>query len=85
MNNPLHTDTISGLRIIEARQIPRYVLPHEVLPGVPWPKGFLADFNDWAEQYIGRVSILPPGRMYVMDANTLVMHPFDIAKLKAIT
>lgn len=82
MNNPLHTDTIMGLRIIKARQIPRYVLPREVLPGIPWPEGFLDSFDTWANQHLGYLSLQPEGKMYMLGPNTLVMHPSDLIKLR---
>lgn len=59
--------TFNGMEIILSKPFPRYVLPEEVIPGVPWPKGFRREINTWSIQFLGQTYIVPKGTTYVYD------------------
>ena len=66
--------TLHGMRIIESPDRPRYVLPEEVIPGVPWPPGFREDFNRWSVDFLGTWNVVPPGVAYFFEGG-FVMNP----------
>ncbi len=41
-NDPLGIwpSRLFGMDVIESPDVPRYTLPEELMPGVPWPPGF---------------------------------------------
>ena len=55
------TNKFHGLNVIIAPKCPRYVLPEEVMPGIPWPAGFREEFNAWSKEVCGSVSSVPEG------------------------
>lgn len=71
-----------GFQIVVAPERPRYMLPHEVLPGVPWPPGFRAEINDWAAKHCGTECAVPEGQMLVMGG-TVTMRRESYLKLRA--
>lgn len=74
--------SLGGLRIVESPDHPRYTLPAEVLPGVPWPPGFREDFNRWSVGFLGMTNLLPRGTAYVLaNGAAVVMRPADVAML----
>lgn len=38
---------------VELGKTPRYTLPPEVMPGVPWPPYFRNEFNHWSMSFLG--------------------------------
>ncbi len=38
---------------IEQGPVPRYVLPAELAPGIPWPLGFKEDTDKWSRSFLG--------------------------------
>lgn len=79
--SPLGQDTLFGMSVQISPDRPRYTLPAEVLPGVPWPAGFSQDFAAWAGKYLGTVNLLPRGTVYVLGNRTLLMRAEDAARL----
>jgi hypothetical protein len=73
-----------GLDIIESPDRPRYTLPVEVMPGVPWPAGFREDINRWSRSFLGTTNLVPRGTAYVLGNGMAVMRPSDIMKLSSI-
>jgi len=73
--------SLLGMRVFESPDVPRYTLPAEVIPGVPWPPGFREEINRWSREFLGTVNALPPGMAYVIGGNRLVMRPADVVKL----
>lgn len=61
-NRPFH-----GLDVQVHQPKPRYVLPPEVIPGVPWPRGFREEFNAWSYVYLGVTPGLPADRIFVTN------------------
>jgi hypothetical protein len=72
---------IGGLDVIESPDVPRYVLPEEVIPGVPWPPGFRDEINHWSREFLGTTNMLPPGMSYVIAGRYAVMRRSDVVKL----
>lgn len=72
-----------GIRIIEAAEYPRYVLPLEIIPGVPWPEGFREEINKWSREFLGTTSLVPKGTIFMMSTpfGQTVVAPKDIVKL----
>lgn len=73
--------TYTGMRIIESPDRPRYELPPEIMPGVPWPKGFRAEINQWAVGFLGTVNVVPAGAVYVLSGGIALMRPGDVVKI----
>jgi hypothetical protein len=73
-----------GLNVIESPDIPRYTLPPEVCPGVPWPAGFRDDINRWSLSFLGTTNAVPPGVCYVTAGNCVVMRREDVVKISNI-
>jgi hypothetical protein len=74
----------AGMNIIESPDRPRYTLPAEAAPGVPWPPGFRDSFNRWSTATLGTVNNLPKGTVYVLDGTHMVMRPSDVAMISNI-
>ena len=73
---------LAGMKIIEAPTCPKYELPPEVIPGVPWPKGFREEINKWSLEFFGVTSIIPEGTAYIMSGNNIaIMNPKDFVKI----
>jgi hypothetical protein len=72
---------LCGLDVIVAPSVPRYTLPEEVIPGVPWPPGFRDEINRWSRSYLGTVDMIPRGTAYLIGGSRLVMRPADVVKL----
>jgi len=66
-----------GMKIVIAAQHPRYTLPEELIPGVPWPAGFREEINEWSKSFLGTTCIVPKGTSYVLHGNTVIVHPED--------
>ncbi len=81
---PRMFSTLGGIRVVESPDRPRYTLPAEVLPGVPWPLGFREDFNRWSRLFLGATNVLPPGMAYIIGGHTAVMRPADVVKLTGL-
>ena len=73
--------SFAGIDIVESPSRPRYELPKEVLPGIPWPPGFREDFNRWSLSFLGTVNVVPRGTAYMIAGRIAVMHPSDVVKL----
>lgn len=80
-----HISGLAGMRVVESRDCPRYTLPEEVIPGVPWPPGFREEFNRWSTAFLGTTNIVPKGMAYVLMNDTLVMRPEDVVKLSNLS
>lgn len=70
-----------GFKVVEAPMCPRYILPEEVTPGVPWPVGFRESINQWAEGYLGYKGTLPEGTAMFIQGNTMMANRAEIQTL----
>lgn len=70
-----------GLDIIESKSIPRYQLPEELIPGVPWDKKFRDDFNKWALEFLGTTNIIPANTVYIIADRYIVARPETAVKI----
>jgi len=68
------TQTLYGLPVQISPDRPRYVLPKEVMPGVPWPAGFRAEINNWAGSFLGTWNLLDDSQAYRFG-NVMVVSP----------
>lgn len=75
---------LAGFRVIECPDRPRYVLPPEVIPGVPWPPGFRDDINAWSLSFLGTWNQIPRDTAYLIAGNVLYARPEHIVALKNI-
>jgi hypothetical protein len=75
--------SLFGLDVVVSPDIPRYVLPAEVMPGVPWPAGFRDDINQWSLSFLGTLNVVPAGVCYVVG-NSVVMRPADVVKISGL-
>ena len=78
------TRSLFGMKVVESKNHPRYTLPPELIPGIPWPPGFREEFNRWSVSFLGTVNYLPRGTAYVLGNSIAVMRPEDIVKLSSI-
>lgn len=76
--------SLGGIRIQESPDVPRYTLPAEVMPGVPWPPGFRDELNQWSRLFLGTTNVLPRGTAYLLAGRTLVMRPSDAVRLRGL-
>ena len=76
--------SIFGMKVIESHDHPRYTLPEEIIPGVPWPPGFRDEINAWSRAFLGTTNMLPRGTAYVLAGGYAVMHPSDVVKIRAL-
>lgn len=85
-NDPLGIwpTTLFGMRIVESPDVPRYTLPEEVIPGVPWPPGFRDEFNRWSRSFLGTTNAVPRGMSYVIGERVVVMRPGDVVKISGL-
>lgn len=70
-----------GIDIIESKDVPKYTLPEEVIPGVPWPPGFREEINRWSVSFLGTTNVVPHGFAYVLANRIAVMRPSDVVKI----
>jgi hypothetical protein len=77
--------TFAGLKIIESPDRPRYVLPEELMPGIPWPPGFRDDINRWSRSFLGTTNMLPFGTAYMLAGGYTVMRPEHVVQLVNFT
>ena len=75
---------LMGVDIVTPPDVPRYTLPAEVMPGVPWPPGFRDELNQWSRSFLGTTNVLPRGTAYLLAGRTLVMRPSDVVKLTGL-
>ena len=78
-------ETLFGFNLIVAPEIPRYKLPDEVIPGVPWPADFKAEIDAWALKVCGTVCFVPEGIAFVQDRNNLWVTKRTYAAIKLAT
>lgn len=70
-----------GMDIIESREVPRYELPEELMPGIPWPPGFRDSINQWAREFLGTTNLVPRGHAFVIGGSQVVMRSEDVVKI----
>ena len=58
-----------------------YVLPDEVIPGVPWPPGFKEEINTWALGFFSTWNLLRDGEVVSTPAG-LYMNPRTYASVQ---
>lgn len=82
-NDPLGIwpSSLCGMRVIESRDQPRYVLPEELMPGVPWPPGFRDSINAWSREFLGTTNLVPRGHAFVLGGSHVVMRSEDVVKI----
>lgn len=73
-----------GMDVIESPDVPRYTLPAEVIPGVPWPPGFRDEINRWSRSFLGTTNAVPRGMAYVIAGRSIVMRPDDVVRITAL-
>ena len=66
-----------GMRFVQAAMYPKYELPKEIIPGVPWPPGFREEINAWSKEFLGQTCLVPTGIAYVINGDTVIVHPED--------
>lgn len=75
-------NTILGFRVHVIPDAPRYTLPPELLPGVPWPVGFRDEFNAWARPFLGHTNLMHDGEIVCTNGSDVFMNPRTVAALK---
>ena len=71
-----------SIKVIESPDRPKYELPAEVIPGVPWPPGFRDEINRWALGFFGTWNVVPTGVAYIINGDLAVIRPEHIWMLK---
>jgi len=75
--DPFGLGSFFGMRVVEAREFPRYTLPDDVPP----PPGMTrAEFAAWSREVCGMTSLLPKGTVLMFN-NHLMARPSDVVKL----
>lgn len=69
--------TLFGMKVVESPDVPRYTLPEEIMPGVPWPPGFRDEINRWSRSFLGTTNVVPRGTVFMLGNSMAVMHPKD--------
>lgn len=70
-----------GMDIFESREVPRYELPAELMPGIPWPPGFRDSINQWSREFLGTTNLVPRGHAFVLGGSHVVMRSEDVVKI----
>ena len=79
--DPFGLGAFGGIKVTVSPDVPRYTLPEEIMPGVPWPSGFRDEINRWSRSFLGTTNLLPRGTAYMMAGGHAVMHPGDVVKI----
>lgn len=66
--------TFEGYEITVSPDLPKYVLPEEVCPGVPWPPGFREEINAWSRQTLGTTCLIPDGESWIFGDREIIMN-----------
>lgn len=74
----------AGMKVVESPDLPRYTLPEEIMPGVPWPPGFRDEINRWSRSFLGTTNVVPLGTAYVLGNSIVVMRPHDLLKISSL-
>lgn len=74
------TPALMGMSVQISPDRPRYVLPEELMPGVPWPEGFRDSINTWARGFFKGWNLMEDGQV-ISTNNTLFMNPRTEAAL----
>lgn len=84
-NDPLGIwpSRLCGMDVIKSPDVPRYTLPEELMPGVPWPPGFRDEINQWSRSFLGTTNVVPKGMAYVFGHN-IVMRPEDVVRISKL-
>ena len=72
---------LCSMEVFESLDQPRYTLPDEVIPGVPWPPGFRDEINRWSREFLGTTNLVPHGMAYVFNGRSMLMRPSDVVKI----
>lgn len=82
--NPFQSQSLLGINIIVAPDKPRYTLPAEVLPGIPWPAGFKENIDSWASKFFKPVPTIPDNEVYFIGSKNMTMNPrtYNAVKVK---
>ena len=64
--------TFHGISVFVSPDRPKYELPAEAIPGVPWPEGFRDDLNRWARDYLGTWNIVKDGESLVTPTSVFM-------------
>lgn len=75
------TQTLYGLQVQISPDRPRYTLPEEVMPGVPWPPGFRVGINKWAVGFLGTWNLVDDKQAYRFG-NVMVISPRTYERLR---
>lgn len=76
--------TLFGMKVVIVADVPRYVLPEEVAPGIGWPPGFREEINAWSRNFLGMTNPVPKGTALVINGSTMQMRPEDYTGLKGL-
>ena len=74
-------NSLLGLNIIVSPDHPKYELPREVIPGVPWPPGFREDINAWSLGFLGTRNLLKNGEVLAAQG-AFYLNPRTYAQLR---
>lgn len=54
---------------------PKYKLPAEICPGVPWPPGFRDEINAWSASFLGMANLMRDGEVFFSQQDGYYMNP----------
>lgn len=74
--------SLLGFDIVVSPDVARYVLPAEVLPGVPWPPGFRDSINAWARDFCGTTNFIPDGEVMFERGRRIYVNPRTAAAMR---
>jgi hypothetical protein len=73
--------SIYGMSIQVSPDVPKYELPEELLPGVPWPESFREYINEWSRDFIGTTNLLRDGEV-LKTMNALHVNPRTYTQMR---
>lgn len=74
--------TYQGMDIRVYPDQPKYTLPEEVCPGVPWPPGFRDMINTWSVDFLGTTNSIEDGKVLVLMGKMMCVNPRTYELLK---
>lgn len=72
-----------GKKVVIVPPTPRYTLPEELIPGVPWNPEFRREINEWSKNFLGYSTPLIDKEVWAI-ADTLYMSEETYRQLRGI-
>lgn len=73
--------SIYGTDVVVSHDRPKYQLPEEIMPGVPYGAEFRKEINEWAREFLGKDNLIKDGEAVKMG-NVIFVNPRTFESIK---